>query len=66
MADEPTSLVRYSTDAGAEVAVLNFHHGPLNLFDQAMFDAVAANVADLTARKQKITMIASVAASEAA
>jgi hypothetical protein len=47
MADAPTSLVRSTTAAGAEVAVLTFDHGPLNLFDQAMFDAVAANVADL-------------------
>ena len=57
MADEPTSLVRYSTDAGAEVAVLNFHHGPLNLFDQAMFDAVAANVADLTANPPRAVLL---------
>lgn len=57
MADHPTSLVRYSTDAGAEVAVLTFDHGPLNLFDQAMFDAVAADVADLTARPPRAVLL---------
>nr|WP_296778190.1 enoyl-CoA hydratase/isomerase family protein [Rhodococcus sp. (in: high G+C Gram-positive bacteria)] len=59
MADQPTSLVRYSTDAGAEVAVLTFDHGPLNLFDQAMFDAVVANVADLTANPPRAVLLRS-------
>ncbi|KZF11819.1 MAG: enoyl-CoA hydratase/isomerase family protein [Rhodococcus sp. (in: high G+C Gram-positive bacteria)] len=57
MADQPTSLVRYTTDAGAEVAVLTFDHGPLNLFDQAMFDAVTANVADLTANPPRAVLL---------
>lgn len=59
MADQPTSLVRYSTDAGAEVAVLTFDHGPLNLFDQAMFDSVAANIADLTANPPRAVLLRS-------
>ncbi|WP_167678305.1 enoyl-CoA hydratase/isomerase family protein [Rhodococcus sp. B10] len=57
MADQPTSLVRYTTDAGAEVAVLTFDHGPLNLFDQAMFDAVCANIADLTAYPPRAVLL---------
>jgi enoyl-CoA hydratase len=57
MADQPTSLVRYTTDAGAEVAVLTFDHGPLNLFDQAMFDAVSANVADLAANPPRAVLL---------
>lgn len=57
MADQPTSLVRYTSDAGAEVAVLTFDHGPLNLFDQAMFDSVAKDVADLTANPPRAVLL---------
>lgn len=57
MVDAPTSLVRSVTEAGAEVAVLTFDHGPLNLFDQAMFDAVAANVADLVANPPRAVLL---------
>jgi enoyl-CoA hydratase len=49
MPDDPASLIRLTTAAGAEVAVLTFDHGPLNLFDHAMFDSVAANIADVVA-----------------
>ncbi|MDJ0396337.1 enoyl-CoA hydratase/isomerase family protein [Rhodococcus sp. G-MC3] len=59
MADQPTSLVRYKTEAGSEVAVLTFDHGPLNLFDQAMFDAVVDNVADLTANPPRAVLLRS-------
>ncbi|WP_424805897.1 enoyl-CoA hydratase/isomerase family protein [Rhodococcus sp. 27YEA15] len=44
----PTRLERVVTAGGAEVAVLTFEHGPLNLFDQSMFDAVTADVDALT------------------
>jgi len=47
--DDPTSLNRFTTARGGEVAILTFDHGPLNLFDHAMFDAVAANIAGLVA-----------------
>lgn len=57
MSDAPTSLVRSTTDAGAEIAVLTFDHGPLNLFDQAMFDAVAADIADLTANPPRAVLL---------
>jgi len=46
-AAHPTRLERVRTDAGAEIAILTFAHGALNLFDQAMFDAVQADVAAL-------------------
>jgi enoyl-CoA hydratase len=55
--DDPTSLVRSATAAGAEIAVLTFHHGPLNLFDHAMFDAVAANIADVVTRPPRALLL---------
>ncbi|QNG18108.1 enoyl-CoA hydratase/isomerase family protein [Rhodococcus triatomae] len=46
-APRATRLERHTTAAGAEVAVLTFAHGELNLFDQAMFDSVIGHVAEL-------------------
>lgn len=57
MADEPTTLVRSRTEAGAEFAVLTFDHPPLNLFDQAMFDSLAASVADLVANPPRAVLL---------
>ncbi|MFE3290345.1 enoyl-CoA hydratase/isomerase family protein [Rhodococcus sp. NPDC059234] len=45
---KPTRLERSTTEAGAQIAVLTFAHGPLNLFDQAMFDAITADLDALT------------------
>ncbi|PTR30189.1 enoyl-CoA hydratase/carnithine racemase [Rhodococcus sp. OK519] len=53
----PTRLERVTTAAGAEVAVLTFDHGPLNLFDQAMFDAVISDIDDLTARPPRALLL---------
>ncbi len=53
----PTRLERFATDSGAQVAVLTFDHPPLNLFDQAMFDAVAANIADLDANPPRALLL---------
>lgn len=39
------------------MAVLTFDHGPLNLFDQAMFDSVAENVAELTANPPRAVLL---------
>ncbi len=47
-ASTPTRLERTTTDAGAEIATLTLAHPPLNLFDKAMFDALASDIADLT------------------
>jgi enoyl-CoA hydratase len=55
--DDPTSLLRSTTVGGAEVAILTFDHGPLNLFDHAMFDAVAANIADAVARPPRALLL---------
>jgi enoyl-CoA hydratase len=57
VSDDPTSLVRDTTEAGAEFAVLTFDHGPLNLFDQQMFDVLAANIADLTANTPRAVLL---------
>lgn len=48
-ATRPLRLDRSTTEAGAEVAVLTLQNGALNLFDQPMFDAIEAAVADLVA-----------------
>jgi enoyl-CoA hydratase len=53
----PTTITRSSTPAGAEVATLTFDHGPLNLFDQAMFDSLTANVAELTANPPRALLL---------
>jgi enoyl-CoA hydratase len=57
VSDDPTSLIRSATTAGAEIAVLTFDHGPLNLFDHAMFDAIAANVADVVAKPPRALLL---------
>jgi enoyl-CoA hydratase/carnithine racemase len=54
---EPTTVTRTTTAAGAEVAVLTFDHGPLNLFDQSMFDSLAARMADLAANPPRALML---------
>ncbi|WP_280762228.1 enoyl-CoA hydratase/isomerase family protein [Prescottella agglutinans] len=53
----PTRLERSTTGAGAEIAILTLDHGPLNLFDSAMFDAVTADVAALTARPPRAVLV---------
>jgi enoyl-CoA hydratase len=55
--DDPASLIRSTTAAGAEVAVITFDHGPLNLFDHAMFDAVAASIADVVAHPPRALLL---------
>lgn len=57
MPDDPTSLVRSTTAAGAEVAVLTFDHGPLNLFDHQMFEAIATNIADLVVQPPRALLL---------
>ncbi|SIR65715.1 enoyl-CoA hydratase/isomerase family protein [Williamsia sterculiae] len=53
----PTRLERTTTALGAEVATLTFAHGPLNLFDDAMFDALVADVASLTADPPRAVLL---------
>lgn len=45
------------TAAGAEYAVLTFDNPPLNLFDAAMFDSLAANLAELTANPPRAVLL---------
>jgi enoyl-CoA hydratase len=54
---EPTTIARSSTPAGADVATLTFAHGPLNLFDQAMFDSLTARVAELAAKPPRALLL---------
>jgi enoyl-CoA hydratase/carnithine racemase len=56
-AAHPTRLERVRTDAGAEIAILTFAHGALNLFDQAMFDAVQADVAALAENPPRAVLL---------
>ena len=57
MSTRPSSLVRTDTPSGAELATLTFDHGPLNLFDQAMFDSLTADVAELVARPPRAVLL---------
>lgn len=57
MPADPTSLVRSTTAAGAAVAVLTFDHGPLNLFDHEMFDAIATSIADLATEPPRALLL---------
>ena len=57
MPTEPTTVVRSATASGAELATLTFDHGPLNLFDQAMFDSLSANVAELVANPPRAVLL---------
>jgi enoyl-CoA hydratase/carnithine racemase len=54
---EPTTVTRTRTEAGAEVAVLTFDHGPLNLFDQVMFDSLVARIAELAAKPPRALLL---------
>lgn len=54
---KPTRLVRESTEGGAEVATLTLANPPLNLFDQAMFDALVADIADLSANPPRAVLL---------
>ncbi|MCW2520678.1 MAG: enoyl-CoA hydratase [Mycobacterium sp.] len=57
MPTEPTTIARSSTPAGADVATLTFAHGPLNLFDQAMFDSLIARVGELAANPPRALLL---------
>ncbi|GLP74643.1 enoyl-CoA hydratase [Mycobacterium antarcticum] len=57
MQSEPITVTRSTTPAGAEVATLTFDHGPLNLFDQTMFDALTAGIGDLAAHPPRALLL---------
>ncbi|MGV9821008.1 enoyl-CoA hydratase/isomerase family protein [Nocardia xishanensis] len=52
-----TQLERETIDGGAEVAVLTLANPPLNLFDQAMFDALVEDIAELTANPPRALLL---------
>ncbi|QIS05958.1 enoyl-CoA hydratase/isomerase family protein [Nocardia brasiliensis] len=52
-----TRLERQSTDGGAQVATLTLAHPPLNLFDQAMLDALTSDIADLAADPPRAVLL---------
>lgn len=56
-ATKPTRLERSVTTGGAEVATLTLAAPPLNLFDTAMFEALAGDLAELTARPPRALLI---------
>ncbi|MCX5043701.1 enoyl-CoA hydratase/isomerase family protein [Aldersonia sp. NBC_00410] len=52
-----TRLERSTTAAGATIATITIAHPPLNLFDPAMFEAIATDVADLVASPPRAVLI---------
>lgn len=46
---KPTRLERTETAAGAQLAIITIDHPPLNLFDSALLDSLATDLAELTA-----------------
>lgn len=56
-AARPTRLERKTTAAGASLAVLTLDHGELNLFDSAMFDALASDLDDLSASPPRAVLL---------
>lgn len=52
-----TRLEREITDGGAEVAILTLANPPLNLFDQAMLDALIDDVAELSANPPRALLL---------
>ncbi|WP_216902582.1 enoyl-CoA hydratase/isomerase family protein [Nocardia alni] len=57
MTDKSTRLERVETDRGAELAVLTIDNQPLNLFDKALMEALAADMAELTAAPPRALLI---------
>ncbi|MBF6174548.1 enoyl-CoA hydratase/isomerase family protein [Nocardia blacklockiae] len=54
---KPTRLERVETDKGAQLAVLTIDSPPLNLFDRALLEALAADIAELTARPPRALLL---------
>src|SRR5262245_1640285 len=54
---KPTRLERTGTEAGAQLAILTIDHPPLNLFDSALLDSLAADLAELTANPPRALLL---------
>ncbi|MFE3193385.1 enoyl-CoA hydratase/isomerase family protein [Nocardia sp. NPDC059240] len=54
---KPTRLERAVTAGGADMAILTIAHGPLNLFDKALLDALAVDLAELSANPPRALLV---------
>ncbi|MCM6775802.1 enoyl-CoA hydratase/isomerase family protein [Nocardia sp. CDC159] len=54
---KPTRLERIDTDRGAQLAVLTIDNPPLNLFDKALMESLAADIADLAAAPPRAVLL---------
>ncbi|RDI68625.1 enoyl-CoA hydratase/isomerase family protein [Nocardia pseudobrasiliensis] len=57
MTEKPTRLERVDTDGGARLAVLTIDSPPLNLFDKALMESLAADIAELTAAPPRAVLL---------
>ncbi|MCU1643616.1 MAG: 2-(1,2-epoxy,2-dihydrophenyl)acetyl-CoA isomerase [Nocardia sp.] len=54
---KPTRLERIVTEGGAQAAILTIAHPPLNLFDKALFEAIAADIEELAAEPPRAVLL---------
>ncbi|GAB2725614.1 enoyl-CoA hydratase/isomerase family protein [Nocardia thraciensis] len=54
---KPTRLEGVETDNGARLAVLTIDNPPLNLFDQALMESLAADIAELSADPPRAVLL---------
>ncbi|MGF6883365.1 enoyl-CoA hydratase [Nocardia sp. GAS34] len=57
MTDKPTRLERTTTEGGAELAIITIAHPPLNLFDMALMESLAADIDELTAAPPRALLL---------
>jgi len=57
MTDKPTRLERTETTGGAELAIITIDHPPLNLFDMAVMNSLAADIDELTATPPRAVLL---------
>ncbi|MET9485645.1 enoyl-CoA hydratase/isomerase family protein [Nocardia sp. NPDC006630] len=54
---KPTRLERIVTEGGAQAAILTIANPPLNLFDKALFEAIAADIEELAAEPPRAVLL---------
>ncbi|MBF6131854.1 enoyl-CoA hydratase/isomerase family protein [Nocardia otitidiscaviarum] len=54
---KPTRLEYVTTEGGARAAVITVAHPPLNLFDKALMEALAADIAELSATPPRALLL---------
>ncbi|WP_306360705.1 enoyl-CoA hydratase/isomerase family protein [Nocardia sp. CC227C] len=54
---KPTRLEYVTTEGGAQAATITIAHPPLNLFDKALMEALAADIAELSATPPRALLI---------